>query len=68
MAHAAIDELIRDRGSIVFTGSISSLAPGFGGVLYVPSKHAVLVGRSSTAPPALGVAAGLRDLASRVEY
>jgi NAD(P)-dependent dehydrogenase (short-subunit alcohol dehydrogenase family) len=42
MVHAAIDELIRARGSIVVTGSISSLAPGFGGVLYVPSKHAVL--------------------------
>jgi NAD(P)-dependent dehydrogenase (short-subunit alcohol dehydrogenase family) len=40
--HAALDELIRARGSIVFTGSISSLAPGFGGALYVPSKHAVL--------------------------
>jgi NAD(P)-dependent dehydrogenase (short-subunit alcohol dehydrogenase family) len=42
MVHAAVDELIRNRGSIVVTGSISSLAPGFGGVLYVPSKHAVL--------------------------
>ncbi len=42
VVHAALDELIRTRGSIIFTGSVSSLAPGFGGVLYVPSKHAVL--------------------------
>jgi len=42
VVHAALDELIRARGSIVFTGSISSVAPGFGGVLYVSSKHAVL--------------------------
>ena len=42
IVHAALGELIRAHGSIIFTGSISSLAPGFGGVLYVSSKHAVL--------------------------
>jgi NAD(P)-dependent dehydrogenase (short-subunit alcohol dehydrogenase family) len=42
VVHAALRELVRNRGSIVFTGSISSLVPGFGGALYVPSKHAVL--------------------------
>lgn len=42
IVRAAVEALIQARGSIVFTGSISSLAPGFGGVLYVPSKHAVL--------------------------
>jgi 2,3-dihydroxy-2,3-dihydrophenylpropionate dehydrogenase len=40
--HAALPELIRARGSIIFTGSISSVVPGFGGTLYVPSKHAVV--------------------------
>ncbi|MEV7046312.1 SDR family NAD(P)-dependent oxidoreductase [Amycolatopsis sp. NPDC051061] len=42
VVRAALDALTAARGSIVFTGSISSLAPGFGGVLYVASKHAVL--------------------------
>jgi 2,3-dihydroxy-2,3-dihydrophenylpropionate dehydrogenase len=42
IVHAALGELVRAHGSIIFTGSISSLAPGFGGVLYVASKHAVL--------------------------
>ncbi|WP_326565276.1 SDR family NAD(P)-dependent oxidoreductase [Amycolatopsis rhabdoformis] len=39
--HAALPALIESRGSIIFTGSISSLQAGFGGALYVPSKHAV---------------------------
>jgi NAD(P)-dependent dehydrogenase (short-subunit alcohol dehydrogenase family) len=42
IVHAALGDLVRAHGSIVFTGSISSLVPGFGGALYVPSKHAVL--------------------------
>lgn len=42
IVHAALGELVRARGSVIFTGSISSLAPGFGGPLYVSSKHAVL--------------------------
>ncbi|MER8162567.1 SDR family NAD(P)-dependent oxidoreductase [Streptomyces sp. NPDC094472] len=42
IVHAALGELVRTSGSIIFTGSISSLAPGFGGPLYVSSKHAVL--------------------------
>jgi NAD(P)-dependent dehydrogenase (short-subunit alcohol dehydrogenase family) len=42
IVHAALGELVRAQGSIIFTGSISSLAPGFGGALYVASKHAVL--------------------------
>lgn len=42
IVHAALDQLISARGAIIFTGSISSLAPGFGGPLYVSSKHAVL--------------------------
>jgi NAD(P)-dependent dehydrogenase (short-subunit alcohol dehydrogenase family) len=40
-AKAALGELKRNRGNIVFTASISSFRPAFGGVLYIPAKHAV---------------------------
>jgi NAD(P)-dependent dehydrogenase (short-subunit alcohol dehydrogenase family) len=39
---AVLGELKRSRGSIILTASISSMAAGFGGALYVPAKHAVL--------------------------
>jgi 2,3-dihydroxy-2,3-dihydrophenylpropionate dehydrogenase len=42
IVHAALPALIEARGSIIFTGSISSLHAGFGGALYAPSKHAVV--------------------------
>lgn len=38
---AALDELRRTRGSVVFTASVAGLYPGHGGVLYVAAKHAV---------------------------
>lgn len=38
---AALPELVRARGSIVFTSSVSGLFAGYGGFLYVTSKHAV---------------------------
>lgn len=38
---AALDELRRNRGAIVFTASVSSYTAGFGGALYIASKHAV---------------------------
>ncbi|MBV9329572.1 MAG: SDR family oxidoreductase [Chloroflexi bacterium] len=40
-ARSALEELEKTGGSIVFTGSTSSLAPGYGGALYVPAKHAI---------------------------
>lgn len=40
-AHAAAGALAARRGSIVVTGSISGSRAGFGGALYVASKHAV---------------------------
>ena len=40
-ARAALDELKRTRGTILFTASISSYAPGFGGALYITAKHAI---------------------------
>ena len=40
-ARAALDELKRARGTILFTASISSYAPGFGGALYITAKHAI---------------------------
>lgn len=40
-AKAALGELRRSRGNIVFTASISSFRPAFGGILYIPAKHAV---------------------------
>jgi NAD(P)-dependent dehydrogenase (short-subunit alcohol dehydrogenase family) len=41
-ARAAAAELRRSRGAIVFTSSVSGVAPGFGGVLYIAAKHAVI--------------------------
>jgi NAD(P)-dependent dehydrogenase (short-subunit alcohol dehydrogenase family) len=38
---AALPELVRARGSIVFTCSVSGLFAGYGGFLYVTAKHAV---------------------------
>lgn len=40
-AKAALDELIRTRGAIIFTCSISGVFPGYGGFLYTSAKHAV---------------------------
>jgi len=39
---ASLEQLIRTRGSIIFTLSNSSLYPDGGGVMYVASKHAAL--------------------------
>jgi NAD(P)-dependent dehydrogenase (short-subunit alcohol dehydrogenase family) len=41
-ARAAAAELRRARGAIVFTSSVSGVAPGFGGVLYIAAKHAIV--------------------------
>jgi NAD(P)-dependent dehydrogenase (short-subunit alcohol dehydrogenase family) len=42
-ARAALDALRAQAGSaIVFTASVSGLAPAYGGVLYIPAKHAVV--------------------------
>lgn len=41
-AKAAVDELRRSRGSIIFTVSNAGFWPGGGGPLYVASKHAVM--------------------------
>ena len=41
-AHAAIPELRKVKGSIIFTASTSSYYTGGGGTLYVASKHAVV--------------------------
>ncbi len=40
-AKAALAQLRERRGSLIFTASISSFYPGFGGVLYITAKHAV---------------------------
>lgn len=40
-ARAALGELKKNRGCILFTASVSSFQPGFGGVLYVAAKHAL---------------------------
>lgn len=40
-ARAAMAELVRSKGVILFTGSVSSVSAGFGGALYVAAKHAV---------------------------
>ncbi len=40
-AKAALPELKRTHGAIVFTSSVSGLFPGFGGFLYVTAKHAI---------------------------
>lgn len=39
---AAIDELRRNKGSIVLTGSVASRHAGGGGVLYTAAKHAIV--------------------------
>jgi NAD(P)-dependent dehydrogenase (short-subunit alcohol dehydrogenase family) len=39
---AAHDELKRTHGSVVLTGSISSFFAGYGGVLYITAKHAIV--------------------------
>lgn len=41
-ARAAVDELIKTRGSMIFTVSSSGHYAGGGGVLYVASKHALV--------------------------
>ena len=41
-ARAALDELRKSRGTILFTASISAYAPGFGGALYITAKHAIV--------------------------
>lgn len=41
-ARAALQELRKTRGCILFTASVSSVAPGFGGVLYIAAKHAIV--------------------------
>jgi 2,3-dihydroxy-2,3-dihydrophenylpropionate dehydrogenase/cis-2,3-dihydrobiphenyl-2,3-diol dehydrogenase len=41
-AKAAVDELRKSRGSIIFTVSNAGFWPGGGGPLYVSSKHAVI--------------------------
>lgn len=39
---AALPELDKTEGSVIFTASTSSVAPGFGGIFYVTAKHAVV--------------------------
>lgn len=41
-AKAAVPALVESEGRMVFTASNASSAPDGGGILYVPSKHAVL--------------------------
>ncbi len=41
-AKASLSELEKTQGCIIFTASISGLFAGYGGVLYVPAKHAVV--------------------------
>jgi NAD(P)-dependent dehydrogenase (short-subunit alcohol dehydrogenase family) len=40
-ARAALPELVETEGRIVFTASQASFNPDGGGILYVPSKHAI---------------------------
>ncbi len=40
-AKAALDQLRAHGGALIFTASISSFYPGFGGILYITAKHAV---------------------------
>ena len=42
LAKAALRELVRSRGSIIFTVSNAGFLPDGGGVLYTASKHAVV--------------------------
>lgn len=39
--HAALPHLRKTNGAVILTASISSFAAGFGGALYVATKHAV---------------------------
>src|SRR5712675_1425757 len=41
-AKAALPELIKTEGSMVFTASVAGLNSGGGGTLYTASKHAVV--------------------------
>ena len=41
-ARAAVAELRKSRGSMIFTGSTSSFLTGGGGPVYVASKHAIV--------------------------
>jgi NAD(P)-dependent dehydrogenase (short-subunit alcohol dehydrogenase family) len=41
-AKAAAGALKASRGSMLFTASVSSSTPGFGGVLYLAAKHAIV--------------------------
>ena len=41
-AKASIDALKASRGSLLFTASVSSSTPGFGGTLYLAAKHAIV--------------------------
>ncbi len=40
-AKAALEALVIRRGTIIFSASVSSFHPAFGGTLYVTAKHAV---------------------------
>jgi NAD(P)-dependent dehydrogenase (short-subunit alcohol dehydrogenase family) len=40
-ARAALEQLAIRRGTIIFSASVSSFHPAFGGTLYVTAKHAV---------------------------
>jgi len=40
--YAALPHLRRSRGTVVFSASVSSVAAGWGGVLYVAAKHAIV--------------------------
>ena len=56
-ARAAAEALARNRGSIIFTSSISGKHAGFGGALYVSAKHAI---NGLTKQLALELAPGVR--------
>jgi NAD(P)-dependent dehydrogenase (short-subunit alcohol dehydrogenase family) len=41
-AKAALEPVRAAKGTMIFTASISGLHPGYGGILYIPAKHAVV--------------------------
>ena len=41
-AKAAVGAIRETCGSMVFTASVSGVHPGYGGILYIPAKHAVV--------------------------
>jgi NAD(P)-dependent dehydrogenase (short-subunit alcohol dehydrogenase family) len=41
-AKAAVDAVRAAGGTMIFTASISGLHPAYGGILYVPAKHAII--------------------------